>query len=154
MVLGLSFGKKSRKAKDGGPVIRSSPSLPTLHSQGIPWPENLVDATAVRAVRQEPVAPIKAVGKSAKSLNGDATNGAISIASLYAKASGGITRTLSGFTGHGRTQQRKRVAPTLNVRLRSVPFAIVADRRGVRLGHGCGCSGSRKNLVDQVVFGH
>jgi hypothetical protein len=116
MVLGLSIGKKSRKSKHGGPVLRSSPSLPTLHSQGIPWPENLVDTSAVHAVRQEPVAPIKPV-KSAKSFNGETTNGTISIASLYAKASGGITRTISGLAGHGRTQQRKRVAPTLNVRL-------------------------------------
>jgi len=116
MVLGLSFGKKSRKAKNGGPVIRPSPSLPTLHAQGIPWPENLVDTSAVHAVRHEPVSPMKPVGKSAKSLNGD-TNGTISIASLYAKASGGFTRTMAGLAGHGRTQQRKRVAPTLNVRL-------------------------------------
>jgi hypothetical protein len=129
MVLGLSFGKKSRKAKNGGPVLRSSPSLPTLHSQGIPWPENLVDTSAVRAVRQEPVSSIKPVGKSAKSLNGDTTNGPMSIASLYAKASGGFTRTMSGLAGHGRTQQRKRVAPTLNVRLSLAPFAIVADQR-------------------------
>lgn len=116
MVLGLSFGKKSRKSKDGGPVLRSSPSLPTLHAQGIPWPENLVDTSLVHAARQEPVSPIKP-GKSSKSLNGDTANGTRSIASLYAKASGGFTRTMAGLTGHGRTQQRKRVAPTLNVRL-------------------------------------
>ena len=130
MVLGLSIGKKSRKAKNGGPVIRPSPSLPTLHSQGIPWPENLVDTSAVRAVRQEPVLPIKPAGKSAKSLNGDTANGTISIASLYAKASGGFTRTLAGLAGHGRTQQRKRVAPTLNVRLCWQPLPFVADRCG------------------------
>ena len=117
MVLGLSIGKKSRKAKDGGPVIRPSPSLPTLHSQGIPWPENLVDTSVVRASRQEPVAPMKPVGKTAKPLNGDPTSGVMSIASLYAKASGGLSKTISGLAGHGRTQQRKRVAPTLNVRL-------------------------------------
>ena len=123
MVLGLSFGKKSRKAKNGGPVIRPSPSLPTLHSQGIPWPENLVDTSVVHAVRREPVAAMP-VGKSAKSLNGDTANGTISIASLYAKASGGLTRTIAGLAGHGRTQQRKRVAPTLNVRLRWQPLAL------------------------------
>ena len=124
MVLGLSIRKKSRKPKNGGPVIRSSPSLPTLHSQGIPWPENLVDTSVVRAVRQEAVTPVRPVGKTAKSLNGDTTNGAISIASLYAKASGGITRTIAGLAGHGRTQQRKRVSPTLNVGLRWHPFGI------------------------------
>ena len=122
MVLGLSFGKKSRKAKNGGPVLRSSPSLPTLHAQGIPWPENLVDTSMVHAARQEPLSPIKPVGKPAKSLNGDTAHGTISIASLYAKASGGFTRTMAGLAGHGRTQQRKRVAPTLNVRLRWHPL--------------------------------
>lgn len=124
MVLGLSIGKKSRKTKNNGLVIRPSPSLPTLHSQGIPWPENLVDTSVVRAVRQEPVSPIKPVGKTAKSVNGDTTNGGISIASLYAKASGGFTRTIAGLAGHGRTQQRKRVAPTLNVRLRWRPLPL------------------------------
>jgi len=126
MVLGLSIGKK-RKGKDGGPVIRSSPSLPTLHSQNIPWPENFVDPTAVQAVRQEPVSPIRSSqqgqpfnSKSSKPANGD---GPTSIASLYAKASGGLTRTLSGLAGHGRTQQRKRVAPTLNVRP-STPYSL------------------------------
>ncbi|KAI6030866.1 Septin-domain-containing protein [Pisolithus orientalis] len=41
-----------RRPKDtsttSAPPLRSSPSLPELHAQGIPWPENLVDVTVLR----------------------------------------------------------------------------------------------------------
>ncbi|KAI0076354.1 hypothetical protein K474DRAFT_1598255 [Panus rudis PR-1116 ss-1] len=44
----FSFRRKPKKdAADKGPVIRASPSLPELSSQGIPWPENLVDLSAL-----------------------------------------------------------------------------------------------------------
>ncbi|KAG1715725.1 hypothetical protein ID866_1441 [Astraeus odoratus] len=40
-----------RRPKDTGsvpPPLRTSPSLPELHAQGIPWPENLVDESVLR----------------------------------------------------------------------------------------------------------
>ena len=42
----FSFRRKPKKADEdpnGPPFIRTSPSLPELSAQGIPWPSNLVD---------------------------------------------------------------------------------------------------------------
>ncbi|TBU53385.1 hypothetical protein BD310DRAFT_909552 [Dichomitus squalens] len=41
----LTFRRKPKKSEDndGPPFIRTSPSLPELSAQGIPWPSNLVD---------------------------------------------------------------------------------------------------------------
>ena len=47
----FSFRRKSKQEPES-PRIRTSPSLPELNSQGIPWPEDLVD---INAIRQEPV---------------------------------------------------------------------------------------------------
>ncbi|TFK52435.1 septin family protein [Heliocybe sulcata] len=47
MVLG--FRRKSvPKGQDENVRVRTSPSLPQLNSQGIPWPENLVDVQTIR----------------------------------------------------------------------------------------------------------
>lgn len=43
----FSFRRKPKKAPET-PLIRTSPSLPELNSQGIPWPEDLVDIAAIR----------------------------------------------------------------------------------------------------------
>ncbi|KAJ6613291.1 septin family protein [Mycena sp. CBHHK59/15] len=43
----FSFRRKPSKTEET-PRIRTSPSLPTLNSQGIPWPENLVDVDEIR----------------------------------------------------------------------------------------------------------
>jgi hypothetical protein len=50
----FSFRRRSSKQgqeSDESPQLKSSPSLPKLPSQGIPWPETLVD---VAAIRQDP----------------------------------------------------------------------------------------------------
>lgn len=39
--------KKDSQFADGPPTIRTSPSLPELSAQGIPWPANLVDLSAL-----------------------------------------------------------------------------------------------------------
>ena len=44
----MFFRRKQKKQPDS-PLIRTSPSLPELNSQGIPWPEDLVDLEAIRA---------------------------------------------------------------------------------------------------------
>ncbi|KDR82809.1 hypothetical protein GALMADRAFT_57922 [Galerina marginata CBS 339.88] len=65
----FSFRRKPKKEPDS-PRIRTSPSLPELNSQGIPWPEELVD---IAAIRQEP--PPDAVppqGAAKVSFQGDA----------------------------------------------------------------------------------
>lgn len=43
----FSFRRKPKKEPES-PRIRTSPSLPELNSQGIPWPEDLVDMAAIR----------------------------------------------------------------------------------------------------------
>ncbi|KAF8903131.1 septin family protein [Gymnopilus junonius] len=43
----FSFRRKPRREPES-PRIRTSPSLPELNSQGIPWPEELVDIAAIR----------------------------------------------------------------------------------------------------------
>ncbi|KAH7885218.1 Septin-domain-containing protein [Phlebopus sp. FC_14] len=47
----FSFRKRPR-ANSTGPPLKPSPSLPELKAQGIPWPENLVDVTALRETPQ------------------------------------------------------------------------------------------------------
>ena len=50
----FSFRRRHQKndstASGGPPVIRTSPSLPELSAQGIPWPEDLVDLSALPSV--------------------------------------------------------------------------------------------------------
>ncbi len=43
----FSFRRKPTKSAEE-PRIRGRPSLPELNSQGIPWPENLVDLNSIR----------------------------------------------------------------------------------------------------------
>lgn len=44
----FSFRRRPRTSDSTGSPLKTSPSLPELHSQGIPWPENLVDVTVIR----------------------------------------------------------------------------------------------------------
>ncbi|KAG1809011.1 Septin-domain-containing protein [Suillus variegatus] len=43
----FSFRRRPRTSNSTGSPLKSSPSLPELHSQGIPWPENLVDVKVI-----------------------------------------------------------------------------------------------------------
>jgi len=56
----FTFIRKPKKEPDS-PRIRTSPSLPELNSQGIPWPEDLVD---INAIRQEPAVPPQGAAKT------------------------------------------------------------------------------------------
>ncbi|KAJ7107281.1 septin family protein [Mycena crocata] len=58
----FSFRRKPSKTEET-PRIRTSPSLPTLNSQGIPWPENLVDVEAIRQTAG-PEAPPQGAAKA------------------------------------------------------------------------------------------
>lgn len=62
----FSFRRKPKKSQDDT-RIRTSPSLPELHSQGIPWPENLVD---VDAIRQSPTSDVPLQGATKASFQG------------------------------------------------------------------------------------
>lgn len=44
----FSFRRRSSKKAQDASQIRTSPSLPELNSEGIPWPKNLVDVASIR----------------------------------------------------------------------------------------------------------
>ena len=53
----FSFRRKGSKKQDQGgpPYIRTSPSLPELSTQGVPWPEDLIDASEIPKIAVPPV---------------------------------------------------------------------------------------------------
>ncbi|KIP06208.1 hypothetical protein PHLGIDRAFT_24698 [Phlebiopsis gigantea 11061_1 CR5-6] len=53
----FSFRRKGSKkqAQGGPPYIRTSPSLPELSTQGVPWPEDLIDASEIPKIAVPPV---------------------------------------------------------------------------------------------------
>ena len=62
----FSFRRKPKTDEDV-PRIRTSPSLPELNSQGIPWPEDLVD---IDAIRQSPPSDLPLQGATKASFRG------------------------------------------------------------------------------------
>lgn len=51
----FSFRRKKSVHRGGPPYIRTSPSLPELSAQGVPWPEDLIDAAEIPKVVVPPV---------------------------------------------------------------------------------------------------
>ncbi|KAJ6508738.1 septin family protein [Mycena sanguinolenta] len=58
----FSFRRKPSKPEQ--PRIRTSPSLPTLSSPDVAWPENLVDVDAIRQAESPNVLPAQGVAKT------------------------------------------------------------------------------------------
>ncbi|KAH8104770.1 Septin-domain-containing protein [Cristinia sonorae] len=56
--------QKKESEHDGPPFIRTSPSLPELSAQGIPWPENLVDISALPPANEPIQSPSKGAAKT------------------------------------------------------------------------------------------
>lgn len=98
----FSFRRKPRKEQDT-PWIRTSPSLPELNSQGIPWPENLVDVAAIQDVSTQPH-------------QGQPKDGG-PISSLYmSSAPSAFENRKSNAPTVGRySQRRARIPPTFNL---------------------------------------
>ena len=69
----FSFRRKpKKKVQEDLPWIRTSPSLPELHSQGIPWPSNLVDLSALpppTPIADVPLPQLKGAAKTSFSSN-------------------------------------------------------------------------------------
>ncbi|KAF8964397.1 septin family protein [Flammula alnicola] len=65
----FSFRRKPKK-EPASPRIRTSPSLPELNSQGIPWPEDLVDIAAIR--QSPPPDAVQPQGAAKTSFQADA----------------------------------------------------------------------------------
>lgn len=62
----FSFRRRSPKKgqENEAPHLKSSPSLPRLPSQEIPWPENLVDVAAIRQDPEPDDAPHQGAAKT------------------------------------------------------------------------------------------
>ncbi|KAJ7644165.1 septin family protein [Roridomyces roridus] len=124
----FSFRRKPSKTEES-PRIRTSPSLPTLTSQGIPWPENLVDADAMRQVPSSPQDDILPHGPKAslqadrapipfhkpfRAAPGTPHEGPIS--SLYTTGvPPEFNRKSSAPTASRYSQRRARIPPTFNL---------------------------------------
>ncbi|KAJ7288300.1 septin family protein [Mycena rebaudengoi] len=124
----FSFRRKPSKTQEA-PRIRTSPSLPTLNSQGIPWPENLVDVDAIRQVTplesppqgaaktslQGPDRPAIPFHKPFRASPGSPGDGPIS--SLYMSSGPPPAFETRKSTGPATrySQRRARVPPTFNL---------------------------------------
>ncbi|KAH9480402.1 Neuronal-specific septin-3 [Psilocybe cubensis] len=124
----FSFRRKPKQAPES-PRIRTSPSLPELNSQGIPWPEDLVDITAIRQESLPDAVPPQGAAKTSlqseatipfhkpfRPSTGRATQGAGAISSIY------MAGPPATFDKHvppppaGRySQRRARIPPTFNL---------------------------------------
>jgi hypothetical protein len=128
MVLGISLRGKKKKEE---PVLKPSPSLPSVLPQGIPWPEDLVNIQDVRAARKQENEPSGKVSRSfttsasfSNTIRGGKTSSDGStlgtIASLFTSKgaqNGGFIRSGARPNVSLSRSQRRRVAPTLNVSL-------------------------------------
>ncbi|KAF9533140.1 septin family protein [Crepidotus variabilis] len=122
----FSFRRKPKKAPET-PLIRT-PSLPELNSQGIPWPEDLVDMRAIRQESLPEVVPSKGATKTSfqgpapipfhkpfRPSTGKREEGPIS--SLYMAGpppSAFETRVIPRSMGRY-SQRRQRTPPTFNI---------------------------------------
>lgn len=136
----FSFRRKPNKNADedhsGPPFIRTSPSLPELSAQGIPWPSNLVDLSQLP---QELPAPRGAAKTSFTTNNatpvpfhkpwsspGKATDSSTGppIASLYASHPPSAFETrkpsIPGSGRHRASQKRNRNPTTFNLMVRAL----------------------------------
>ncbi|KAL4251229.1 TRAFAC class TrmE-Era-EngA-EngB-Septin-like GTPase superfamily protein [Abortiporus biennis] len=104
----FSFRRKPKKQPES-PAIRTSPSLPELSAQGIPWPENLVDVNALSSTENAgSKAPVQ--GKPANGANG-------TISALYMShpPSSFENRRTSAYSRTRPSQKRARNPTTFNI---------------------------------------
>ncbi|EIW59457.1 uncharacterized protein TRAVEDRAFT_46763 [Trametes versicolor FP-101664 SS1] len=123
----FSFRRKPQKPADNGgpPFIRTSPSLPELSAQGIPWPSNLVDVSELP--QDEPPPPRGAAKTSFSAARGTVpfhkpwtspgkaaeSNGTGPISSLYMSHPPSAFESRKGsLQGRTRPSQRRARNPT------------------------------------------
>ncbi|TBU62262.1 Septin-domain-containing protein [Dichomitus squalens] len=138
----FTFRRKPKKSEDNGgpPFIRTSPSLPELSAQGIPWPSNLVDLSQLP--QDTPASPPRGAAKTSFTADaahpvpfhkpwsspGKATDSPTGrpIASLYLSSPPSAFETRKSSHGSARprpSQRRNRNPTTFNV--------MVAGAQGV-----------------------
>src|SRR6266550_540088 len=123
----ISFRRKPKKAQDS-PLVKSTLSLPDINSQGIPWPEEFVDISAIRdlpppeagpqhgaaksSVRESSETPI-AFHKPFRNFAGVAAKGG-SISAMFMSSPPSSFANILKPTGRF-SQRRTRVPPTFNL---------------------------------------
>ena len=130
----FSFRRKPKKAPDS-PGIRTSPSLPELNPQGIPWPEDLVDINAIRddEGQEAPGTPVTANGKVSFQTDngtipfhkpfrpslGTKPGEHVPISSLYAShPPSSFDKKVPPHSTTRYSQRRNRIPPTFNLMVR------------------------------------
>jgi|ERR1700722_12473843 len=134
----FSFRRKGAKKENASPQIHTSPSLPQLNSQGIPWPEDLVDVASIRQTpppefTQQGAAKTSFQGgerpipfhKPFRGISGKPTDGA-TISSLYMSnppSSFENRRFTTITTASRQSHRRTRIPPTFNLMVsHPIPF--------------------------------
>lgn len=141
----FSFRRKpKKKVQEDLPWIRTSPSLPELHSQGIPWPSNLVDLSALPPPTPNadlPLPQFKGAAKTSfssnegpiffhkpfwsspgKSVDNPTTGGSISSLYMSHPPSAFDNRRTSAYNRSRPSQKRARNPTTFNLMVRSLSF--------------------------------
>ena len=171
----FSFRRRSSKKgqeNDETPQLKSSPSLPKLPSQEIPWPENLVDVAAIREESGSDEALPKGAAKTSfqgvdlapvsfhkpfrgspgKSIDGEVNGGTIS--SLYMShppSSFEISQSSKSSPAASRPSQRRtRQPPTFNLMVRHNSSGFSQELRG--FGSGCGRTRHGEDVFFSVYF--
>lgn len=130
----FSFRRKPKKPQDSL-LIKTTPSLPDITSQGIPWPEDLVDIAAIRdspppngpqhgaaksSLRGSSETPIS-FHKPFRNFAGAAAKG-VSISSMFMSSPpSAFDNRKNPLKPTARTSQRRaRVSPTFNLMVRAL----------------------------------
>lgn len=127
----FSFRRKSKKEQDS---VRNSPSLPELSSQGIPWPENLVDVKEIRDLPQpttqsatkpsfqgsiRSAIPFHKPFRNASGGRVAAKTAGAPISAMYMTSPPSAFDNRANGTGRQYSQRRSRVPPTFNLMVRT-----------------------------------
>ncbi|KAK2465322.1 hypothetical protein APHAL10511_002676 [Amanita phalloides] len=124
------FSFRRKKKTEDTPLIRTTPSLPNINSQGIPWPEDLVDISAIRdmpspdgsqhgatksSLRGATESPIP-FHKPFRNLAGIAAKGGSISAMFMSNPPSSFSKVKNVLKSTGRIGQRRaRVPPTFNL---------------------------------------
>lgn len=124
------FSFRRKPSKQEVPRIRTSPSLPTLSSPGVAWPENLVDVEAIRQAvppeaevaqgaaktsLQGPERPAIPFHKPFRAPSGKPADGPISSLYMSSPPPAFDNRKSTAPTVSRYSQRRARVPPTFNL---------------------------------------
>ncbi|KAJ7784517.1 septin family protein [Mycena metata] len=126
----MSFFRRRPTKVEEPPRIRTSPSLPTLSSPGVAWPENLVDVDAIRQAAVPPEVPAQGAAKTSlqgpertaipfhkpfRASPGKPTDGPISSLYMSGPPTAFDNRKSAAPSATRYSQRRARIPPTFNL---------------------------------------